>query len=222
MPTIPEIVNERGIREVLHFTTNLGLTGCLHSGKLFARSHLKKEENLKSILTLNAPFRSEEEDWFDQTVKWIDYVNLSISEITTNLFKHSLKWHAGRDLYWIILSFDPEILAHDGVYFSTTNNIYDLTVRGLGPKGLLALFDDVVPRKRHNGWKAYRGRRAAHLSTCEQAEVLYPDAVPMEYLRRVYVRQGEEADRVAAVLGNFGRADVEVIVDEAKFRGNPN
>src|SRR5262245_61846616 len=123
---------ERGITEVVHFSTNFGLTGCLHSGFVLSRSRLKAEDQLERILTLNAPFRSEEADWFDKTQNWIDYVNLSVSEITTNLFRASLRWHEGKDVYWVIMAFSIELLDDPGIFFTTTNNIYPFTVRGLG------------------------------------------------------------------------------------------
>jgi hypothetical protein len=209
----------RGIKEILHFSTNRGLTGCLYAGYVYPRSKLKTEDKIEHILTLNAPFRAEEEHWFDRTERWIDYVNLSISEITANLFRFSLKWHAGKDIYWIIMSFDPVLLDDDGVYFSTTNNIYEHTNRAKGVVGFDALFAPVVRRK--GAWVANRGTRASNLPTCEQAEVLYPAGLDMRYLRRVYVREAEQKDRVHALLSEFERLDVEIFVDVKKFQGCP-
>ncbi|MFZ1974944.1 MAG: DarT ssDNA thymidine ADP-ribosyltransferase family protein [Candidatus Acidiferrales bacterium] len=216
---ISDHARERGIAEVVHFSTNLGFTGCLHSGYVLPRSRLKAEDKLERILTLNAPFRSEEEDWFDKTQNWINYVNLSVSEITTNLFRASLKWHQGKDVYWVIMAFGIKLLDDPGVFFTTTNNIYPLTERSAGLAGFEAMFAPVV--RRRGAWQAKRGARAAHLTTCEQAEVLYPDGLAISYLSRVYVRIGDEADRVHAILGQFGRDDVEVVVDDRKFLGKP-
>jgi ssDNA thymidine ADP-ribosyltransferase, DarT len=217
--TVSDSAKGRGITEVVHFSTNLGLTGCLHSEEVRPRNRLRRDDKLENILTLNAPFRSEEEPWFDKTKNWISFVNLSISEITTNLFRASLRWHEGRDIYWVIMAFDVDILDHPGVYFTTTNNIYSHVKRSPGLAGFEAMFARVVARRAN--WQAARGRRASHLTTCEQAEVLFPDGLPMSYLRRIYVRMGEEADRVYAVLAQFGREDVEVKVDAEKFRGQP-
>ena len=218
-PSVSEIARNRGITEVVHFSTNLGLTGCLHNGMVLPRNRLKAEEKLENILTLNAPFRSEEEAWFDKSRNWINFVNLSVSEITTNLFRASLRWHKGKDIYWLIMAFDVSLLDHQGVFFATTNNIYPHTNRGLGPSGFEALFAREVRRK--PGWRAVRGRRPPHLTTCEQAEVLFPDGLPMSYLGRVYARTGEEADRVHALLAQFGREDVEVQENADKFHGKP-
>jgi hypothetical protein len=211
---------ERGVEEILHFSTNRGLTGCLHTGYLLPRPKLRKEETLTHILTLNAPFRTEEAESFDKSEDWINYVNLSISEITTNLFRASLKWHSGKDIYWVIMSFDPKILDHKGVYFSTTNSIYNGTQRGKGLEGFRALFAERVLRR--NTWYANRRNRAEHLPTCEQAEVLYPGGLSMSFLRRIYVREDEEADAVHALLGQFDRLDVKVAPSPEKFAGQQN
>jgi hypothetical protein len=187
---------------------------------LLPRSLLKREQQLERILTLNAPFRTEEEEWFDKTENWIDYINLSVSEITTNLFRASLRWHEGKDIYWVIMSFRIEILDHPGVYFSTTNAIYPHTVKMHGVQGFDAMFAPQIRRK--GTWKALRARRPSHLTTCEQAEVLYPRSLSLAHLKQIYVRQGEEGDRVHALLGQFGRRDVEVVEMADKFRGKPN
>lgn len=220
-PSIAVMARRRRVSEILHFSTNLGLTGCLHHETVLPRNRLRKEEKLENILTLNAPFRSEEESWFDKTQDWINFVNLSVSEITTNLFRASLRWHHGKDIYWVILAFDIEILDHAGVFFTTTNNIYPLTIRGSGPNGFEGMFAEPVLRKSPSTWVAHRRGRAANLTTCEQAEVLYPNGVPMLHLKRIYVRSGEDADRVYALLAQFDREDVEVTVDVGKFSGKP-
>jgi hypothetical protein len=218
--TIQDIIQAREIREVVHFTTNLGFLGCLATGEVLPRNRLRDVQLLQHILTLNAPFRAEDEDWFDRTENWIEFVNLSISEISTNLFGFSLKWHADKHLFWVIMGFDPILMGDDGVFFSTTNNIYPFTRRGAGPAALEALFAAAVPRKA--GWKVVRGNRSAHLTTCEQAEVLYPNGVPMEYLETVYVRAGEDGDWATAMLRTYNRSDVQVILDPGKFNGSPN
>ena len=220
MTDIASTISVKGITEIVHFSTNLGLLGCLHTGYLLPRSRLPENQSLAHILTLNAPFRAEERPSFDKSERWIDYVNMSVSEITTNLFKHSLKWHADRDIYWVILSFDPELCSDDGVYFSTTNNIYPGTIRGKGGEALEALFANRIHRR--DDWYANRRNRAAHLPTCEQAEVLYPAKVDMRFLRRVYVREGEEADSVYALLSQYSRQDVAVVLDPEKFKGQSN
>jgi hypothetical protein len=219
-PTVAEIVSTRKITEILHFTTNRGFLGSLAAGLLLPRSKLESEQILRHIIFKNAPHRSEEDEDFDKTENWIDYVNMSISAINAAMLAYSERWHAGKDISWFVMAFDPVILEHYGVYFSTTNNIYPFTRRATGGGGLDALFASFVPRK--SGWSASRGRRPPHLTTCQQAEVLYPKGVPMAHLRAVYTREEGDGDWVHAMLATYNRSDVSVLHDPAKFVGFPN
>ena len=118
------------------------------------------------------------------------------------------------------MEFGPEILGHNGVYFATTNNSYDQCLRESGEDGLLALFQETVWRK--TNWSVRRSRRPSHLPTCEQAEVLYPERLGVEYLRRVYVADEELYDVVGGWCREFDFPHVEVLQSGAKFGGCPN
>lgn len=219
-PDIPSIIKDRKIEEVLHFTTHLGFVGCLSTGLVLPRNRLKEDSTLKYIMHLNSSYRSEENEFFDKSQNWIDYVNLNISEINSRFFRISERWHQSSDVLWLILSFDPALLNDAGVYFVTTNNIYELAHRTSGTAGLQALFEQRVQRR--PGWVAMRDSRDPRLPTCEQAEVLYPAGLPMSYLRRVYVRDGPDADWVYSALQNASRTDVAIVTDKTKFLGMPN
>ena len=60
------------------------------------------------------------------------------------------------------------------------------------------------------------------MPTCEQAEVLYPEKLSLDYLRRVYVEEGENHDAAVGWLSEFGYADVQVTVSKLKFVGKQN
>lgn len=218
--TVQGEIQDRGISEVLHFTTNRGLVGILHTGTLLSRRRLPKEQYLSYILYTNAATRPEAEPNFDKSKDWLDYVNLSVSEINRRFFEVSSKWHLANDVWWVILSFDPVIMTHDGVWFATTNNKYSLCERRQGVQGLRALFAQTV--RRLGNWRAQRLARSAELTTCEQAEILYPEAVPVAYLRRIYVRTDDEFATVRGWLRECEMADVEVIHSPSKFLGRPN
>lgn len=218
--TIQDQISRQGVQEVLHFTTNRGLVGSLATGSLLSRRRLPREKYLIHILHPNAKTRSEEKPYFDKSRDWLDYINLSISEINTSFFRFSGGWPHNQGLWWVILAFDPDIMTHAGVYFATTNNAYEHCLRGEGEKGLRALFGPVIRRK--GAWSAHRGARAANLPSCEQAEVLYPKSLSLDHLRCIYVRTGEDGDRVRGFLREFERTGIEVIVNEQKFFGKPN
>jgi len=218
--TIANTIQHRGISEVLHFTTNRGIVGILAKGALLSRQQLEKEQYLQRVLHVNAASRSESLDGFDKSEDWLDYVNLSISEINRRYFEYSLKWHKDADIWWGILVFDPLVMTHEGAYFATTNNVYEHCVRAAGNTGLEQLFQECVQRK--GDWNANRLRRAAHLTTCEQAEVLYPEQVSVEFLRRIYVQEDEHHDQARGWLEEFKRPGVEVVINPGKFLGCKN
>ncbi|MDF2389037.1 DUF4433 domain-containing protein [Nostoc ellipsosporum NOK] len=224
--TVQTFIDQRDIREVLHFTTNRGLVGTLASRALKSRFRLPEDQYLQHILHVNAAVRPEESEYFDKSENSLDYVNLSISEINRRYFEVSERWHKDGDVWWAILSFDAAVMTHDNVVFATTNNSYDSCRRGRGEEGLSALFAPVIDRKKATAWKAswkaYRGIRTAELPTCEQAEVLYPAAVSTDFLRRVYVREEEHQDQVSGWLEEFGLRGVEVVWSQPKFAGKKN
>jgi hypothetical protein len=214
------IIARRQIAEIVHFTSNNGLVGCLQLGALVSRRQLPAEKHLSYVVAPTAAVRAEESEFFDKDRDWLDYVNLSISEINARYFRFASGWHQGSDRWWVVLSFDSAILGHDGVYFTTTNNIYPLVRRGEGAAGLDALFGNSIRRKA--GWIASRNLRAENLPTCEQAEVLYPYRLSLDYLRKVYVRTDEQHDIVSGWLNLYRRGDVEVVIGDEKFFGVPN
>lgn len=189
MTTIADIVHRREITEVLHFTTNHGLTGILAERAVLSRQSLPESKYLEHVYKPNASVRKDH--------RWLDHVNLSISRINTEFFGHSSRWHANRDVWWCALSFAPAILDHHGVIFATTNNIYSGCRRAPGPNGLEALFAKQIERWPGNAAERQPGM-PHNWTTCHQAEVLYPSALSCDHLRRVYVATGPHADIAAS------------------------
>lgn len=206
--TIQEIVAERQIREIVHFTTNMGLTGILYQKCLKARNLLKEDEALEHIVTINTP------KVFDP--EWKSYVNLSITNINLSLFGPSQNWHS--EAKWRILAFDPVILSHPGVQFVTTNNAYSWHLeRGGGPAGLEKLFATSV--------KGVYGKPIArqiamprNFPTDPQAEVLYPESVHTDFLRRIVVPSQQDAETVASKISALQHRPIPIIVDPSMFR----
>jgi hypothetical protein len=209
--SIQDVINDRGIVEVLHFTTNKGLVGILYAGAVKPRSHLPKEKTLEHIYTPNATFRKD--------TQWLGYVNLSIGRINSQFFEIAAgRWHRNRDVWWCILSFDPIILTHKHVIFATSNNIYPATRRGGGNAALQALFDQTVSG-RYNARIDRPVDLPLAFPTCEQAEVLYPGEVSTRFLRRVYVARHEDHDELCGQFAALGLAPVETIVSAEAFGG---
>ncbi|AMG37860.1 DarT ssDNA thymidine ADP-ribosyltransferase family protein [Achromobacter xylosoxidans] len=209
--TIPAIIENRGITELLHFTTNKGCLGILASRALKARSYLNEDARLEYIFQPNAANRSRD-------LRWLGYVNLSVSAPNTEFFSISAgTWHKYKDIWWCIMSFDPEILSHPSVVFCTSNNIWGGCARDEGGAGLEAMFAPVV-----YGRYSTEIRRNDDLSpnfpTSEQAEVLYPREISTDYLRKIYVPNEAIGFEVQGQMGATDHPPVVVEHNADLFR----
>lgn len=191
---INEIITSRKIERILHFTTSDGFLGILATtpNALLPRSMLENNALLEFILKLNAPCRTDT-DWFS-------YNSLSITDINPWFFKCSKRIHSGAR--WVILEFSPEILEHEGVVFTTTNNIYtDCVVRGGDAEGLQSLFAAKI--KNNNATSGFISRfshKQPSQPTDNQAEVLYPGALSCDFLTKVHVQNRENLALIVAQI----------------------
>jgi hypothetical protein len=204
--TTKEIIRTREINEIVHFTMNNGLVGILDTGAVLSRQRLPDRKRLEHIMKLNCKVRYDPQ--------WIDYVNLSIGGINVDFFKASKVWHPPQDALWCILSFEPEIMAHKGVYFATTNNRYSGVTQSSGAEGLEALYAKRIHRYLSN----YTTRTSMHKSwepTCPQAEVLYPQQLSLDYLKAIYFPSEEECDTGAAQCKLCGLKTECIVLPEA-------
>ncbi len=212
LPYSPEIVDaakRRGVSQAVHFTTLKGVVGVLASRFVKSRARLPDDEHLEYVYQPNALFRKDAE--------WLDYVNLSVERINDWMFSTSVRWHAHDGNPWVILSFDPQILAHPGVVFTTTNNIYPACLRSEGLTGLCQMFADVVfgrYDRRHD-----RKDKMAAWPTDRQAEVLYPSELSCDYLQRITVQTEDAVDTIHGIFGGLPHSrEVPVIHDPEAFR----
>ena len=207
MPSRPEVVDEareRGIADVVHFTTVRGAVGVLASCALKSRERLPKDKYLEHVYSPNCNYRKDE--------AWLDYVNLSITRINDSMFTHSERWHAQEGVSWVVLAFDSQILSHPGVVFTTTNNIYTGCRRAEGLEGLRALFSERIVR--WNGEVLPRSsNHKDNWPTDRQAEVLYPGQVPCKYLRRIDVQEEKQLDTIEGAFGALDSLNVNVSVE---------
>lgn len=201
-PNRPEVVvaaRERGITDIVHFTTIKGALGVLASGALQSRAILPEAKYLEHVYRPNADFRKD--------AAWLGYVNLSVSRINDWMFDSSVRWHCDEDVSWVVLAFGPAILGHPGVVFTTTNNIYPRCRRAEGLDGFNSLFADTVLGKYDEVHD--RAGKLDCWPTDRQAEVLYPRELPCRHLRRIDVQLAETTDVLAGILGGL---DLEVPV----------
>ncbi len=124
----------------------------------------------------------------------------------------------GEDLWWAVLGFDREVLAHDGVVFTTTNNgYYSVVERTTGRAGLDAAFGDEVATWRGDRKVLRRGALTPNQTTCAEAEALYPDALDTAWLRTVHVPRPELADTVHGWFEATMHLPVNVVYDPEAF-----
>lgn len=214
MPIL-KLIETRSIKEILHFSTNHGLVGIATIGAVISRNQLKADSKspLFALNPHNAKFRSDPD--------WLGYINFSISRINSSFFGYSKTWKRSMDDYWVILSFKPEILSHVDTVFCTTNNIYHGScIRNSGLKGLENCFADNVISK-HNNRIVRPHDFPCHWTTCQEAEVLYPKELSLDYLQCIYVEDEETSDQVLTTLQLLtDRTDFKVIINPDKFKGN--
>lgn len=208
--SIADVIGQRGIKELLHFTTNHGALGILASKALKSRAKLGADPQLEKIFFPNAENRSRD-------AHWLDYVNLSVSQINESFFSISANnWHKDRDFWWAIFSVCPDVMTHDGVYFTTTNNMYSGVSRQLGLRGFESMFASQITR-----WTNNVVRRPTyvptHLPTCNQAEVLYPGQLSTQYVRCIYAHSVPDADELAGQMAAVGHENIAIEVRPELF-----
>jgi hypothetical protein len=158
-------------------------------GRLLSRKRLPTNKYLEHVYLPNASVRKDP--------AWLDYISMSISRVNTRFFGFSQGWEREVETWWAIVALDPTILNHEGVVFTTTNNIYPSCRRASGADGLEAMFAPVVA----GVWERPLKRTydmPASWTTDDQAEILYPAELPTSYLREVYTATDEHADIVAS------------------------
>jgi len=205
--TVSERARERGIGAVLHYTSERGVMGSIMKGALLSRERVEADPDVAFIF---------EGIWARKDHGWVDYISLSLSRVNVDLFQRSRNHFP--DFWWSVMSFDVAILDHDGVWFTTTNNVYEhCCKRGEGPEGFELMFSSPVEW----GWYGSKKVRSAEhpnaWPTDRSAEVLYPGRIPLEFLQTVYVPGHQHRRLVHAWCEAFGTQDLPVEVDMGPF-----
>lgn len=212
--SVTDIIAKRGIREVVHFTTSHGCLGTLYTKTLLSRARLQDDEMVRYLFAANAELRRD--------VAYLDHISLSIEHINTDFYRVSAnKWHRNEPIFWCILAFDPVVLSHEGVVFTTTNNIYSSVQRGMGEAGLNHLFAERVVRWSTTPVVTRSLNTKASYPTCFQAEALYPKSLPTEHLQRIYVHTGADQSETIGFLKATFHPEIDVIVAPEKFQDRP-
>lgn len=212
--SVSDIISERGIEEILHFTTYKGIGGIFESGYIKSRDQLEESNHLEYIFTANVNTRKDPD--------WTDYVSLSIERTNKAFFDYSIQWNKDSSNRWYILSLDVDIISHEDVVFATTNNIYSNVSRGRGQEGLERLYEDTIVTQLQCGKPHAIEKRYSTMPeawpTCRQAEVLYPGEISIKHLNTVYCRTDD--DREAAIYSRDFASTPEsfdIVVEPSRF-----
>ncbi len=183
--SLGEAARRRGVRELVHYTTQKGIHGTIAAKAILSRAQLDKDEYLKHI---------REPVWPRKDPSWVDHISLSVTSINDDLFFRS---HGHfQHLWWTVLSISTAILEGEGVVFTTTNNIFPKVRRGEGVPGFEAMFSDPVYGK-HSSVHTRAGVPDCQ-PTDRAAEVLYPQRISTENVQTVYVLDAEHKRTVLA------------------------
>ncbi len=212
-----------GISEILHFTRGDNLIGILGHGGVLSRTSLERESTeFKSLEYFGDPAwpdRSRDKDW-------LGFINLSIETVNQTLLGRARNNHPTQK--WFVLSFKPQILTHENVHFTTTNNAYEPhVIRGKGVTGL-----DLPYSSSYKDLQGITHRRKKELPTqfptSQQAEALYPDFLPLNYLQAIYVENQDGFLHAAQVLNSQPHLETVVhkisltpIIAPNKFLAHP-
>lgn len=210
LPGISVLASQRGITQIVHFTTVMGAVGVICSGAVKTRATLPADKLLEYVYKPNAVNAQREKDR-----PWHDYVNLSVSRINGAMFGHSQRWHAWEGVSWVVLRFSPEIVAAPGVVFTTTNNTYTGCMRSEGADGFNRMFAPSIAQ--WTGRTVPRGSKADHLTTDPQAEVLYPGDLTLEHLQRIDVQVESALEDIDGALGAMNMTTIEVALAPEVF-----
>ena len=208
MSSPAERARERGITEILHFTTDKGVLGSLRKGQLLSRKQVEDDPDLAFIFLGVWPVKVPE---------WVDHISLSLSQINRELFERAEQNLPDR--WWAVMSFDVAILDEPDVWFTTTNNSYtEVCRRGQSIEGFEDMFAEHVPWGYYGSVVHRRADYPDNLPTHRQAEVLFPEAIDLEHLLRIYVELPEQRRMIKAWCSAFDRSEPTIEVQPEIFR----
>ena len=199
--TVAERARERGVTEIVHYTSQKGVMGTILKGALLSRKRVEADADVDYVF---------EGIWERKDPQWVDHISLSISRVNFDLFRRSRDNFP--DYWWAILSFAPEALDDEGVWFTTTNNIYPPCCRGQGIDGFEAMFSEPVEWGYYGSKKWRQDGMSDAWPTDRAAEVLYPGSISLDHLETIYVPGKQHRRLVQAWAEIYGAGDLPIEV----------
>lgn len=204
--TTAERARERGITEILHYTSQRGVMGAVMKEAVLSRQQVENDEDVAFIY---------EGVWERKDPDWVDHISLSVSRINLDLYQRSRSRFP--DYWWAIMSFDVATLDHDGIWFTTTNNTYGPCERGQGVGGFEAMFGSPIEWGHHGSLNVRATSHPDAWPTDRAAEVLYPTRLPLDFLQKVYVPGEQHRRLVDAWSESFRKPPLPVEINLEPF-----
>ncbi len=212
-------MTERGVTRIVHFTSFPGLVGILSLGKVLSRKAMELYRSQNPNSNLCYFFGCNDSGRWDMK---LDYINMSIEHINAKLlWKFQMDDSGTERNPWCILEFAPLCLEMEGVLFSISNAASNFVRKyGVcgGVFGLQRMFyqslcqsfalseSDLAPLT--DKYPSLALKRSTtipmHYPTDEQAEVLIPNELPLEFLRGIVFQTETEKQYVMDRLPQWG------------------
>lgn len=204
--SVAERARELGVTEILHYTSNRGIMGSVLKRALLSREQVEQDPDVAFI------FKGV---WVRKDPEWVNYISLSVSRINLDLLDRSRKNLP--DFWWAVMSFDVDILDDEGVWFTTTNNIYGPCRRALGVPGFDAMFGEPIAFGHHGSMMTRTHGMPRAWPTDRTAEVLYPERIDLTRLRKLYVLEAQHRRLIHAWTDTYGLEELPVEVNGHAF-----
>ena len=217
---LADLIQERGITRLVHFTPLMNLISIIRQQKILPREQLRQYAKEHQDLALLDYIRWNDKKRLDHR---LDCINLSVERINSYLLRSFRREYAEGEP-WTILTIDPQFLLREGVVF-TVGNAASRQVReegtAPGAAGLRALFADQVCVGNSYGTRIYKRtpRMNPAYPNCIQAEVLFPGEIPLSGVTGLICDSDENRSIVKSVL-SVAASDVPlppITVDPNEF-----
>lgn len=184
---INDLLAQRGVEHLCHFTTFENLRSMVEMGGLVSRKTLEKYE-----------VQADVQDGL--RLEGSQFINLSIQRPNNFLWDKFAKRYPQKE--WCLLMLNPDICQCEGVLFTTANaTATNVRCKGTNPgvAGLDALFSNIVINTR--GYTIRSSETPRNCPTSIQAEVLCPEPIAWEDVYEVVVCSEVDKARLVKMIG---------------------
>lgn len=214
--SISEMVTNRGIMRLYHFTPIENFISILERGYILSRS---KVDELK--LLDDGFFTADYVDHMDE--KRLDslrnYINLSLSRPNWYLLKEFQQRSEQNPRDWCILSLDISPMLNGTALFSVCNAA-SATAKRYGVSGGSAAFERMFMQEIVTPKGIFtRKEIPRHYTTDIQAEVLIKDSISTEYIKEAFLPNQTKLNQYKAAFNLMGLNSSVLTVNQELFLG---